>query len=148
MSDIKVTVKDETNGTSVQRISSKPSTPQKASEQLDPKNEASDKAKKDNQGLAVATLVASRTFNYCTSNVGKWTGNQHNQENIGKVRQAIGVGTGFLVNPILGAAMIGCEIGTTAKDAAWTNYIEQLKSQRRMIQAGYSSYDQVLGGRK
>lgn len=148
MSDIKVTVKDETNSTSVQRISSKPSTSQKASEKLDPKNEASDKAKKDNQGLAIATMVATRTFSYCTSNVNKWTGNSRNQQTVGKIQQGLSVATGFMVNPILGLSMAGCEIGTTAFNAAWDNRNENEKSKLKMLKAGYSDYNQVIGGRK
>lgn len=149
MSDLKVTIKDETGNQSTKTVtSSKPSTPQKAAEKLDPKNDSTNSTKKDNQGLAVASLVASKTFSYCTSNVGKWTGNSQNQAKVGKAQQAIGVATGFVVNPVLGVAMVGFEIGTTAYDAYWTNRIEGLRSSRKMLQAGYSDYNQILGGRK
>ena len=149
MSDLKVTIKDETGNQSTKTVtSSKPSTPQKAAEKLDPKNDSTNSTKKDNQGLAVASMIASRSFNYCTQNVGKWTGNSANQARIGRTQQAMGVGTAAVFNPIFGLATAGFELGTTAIDASRDNQLARARSSLKMLQAGYDDYNKVIGGRK
>ena len=81
MSEIKVTITDNgTQSTTSKTIQQRANTTKEATEKLDPKNEASTQTKKDSQVMVVAGMVASRSFNYITSNVGKWTGNSRNQE--------------------------------------------------------------------
>ena len=79
MSEITVRITDDTGATSTNRVSKAPKTAQKAAEQLDPKNEAAKQNKDNSTTIAVASLMASRAASYCTSNVGKWTGNSRNQ---------------------------------------------------------------------
>ena len=72
MSEIKVTVSDNgTQSTTSKTIQQRANTTKEATEKLDPKNEASTQNKKDSQAMIVAGMVASRSFNYITSNVCK-----------------------------------------------------------------------------
>ena len=73
MSQIKVTITDETGG--ADNVSSSSTTP--VSSTINEKNGSiKSKEVKQNQtsskSLAIASMVASQTFNYMTSNVGKW----------------------------------------------------------------------------
>lgn len=149
MSDVKVTVTDERGQTtSVTTTNKAPNTAQQAGAKADPKNNSAKENKKSSQGLAVASMVASRSFSYATSNVGKWTGNSRNQDTMNMIQQGVGIGAAAYINPYLAIAMVGIQIGTTAADAAWTNQQEAIKSNVRKLRAGYTSDDQIIGGRK
>lgn len=147
MSEVKVIVKDETS-TTTQRASKAPNTASQASAKVDPKNTSAKENKKSGQGMAVASMVASRTLNYTTSNVGKWTGNSRNQEIVNTIQQGIGIGAAAYINPYLALAMVAINVGTTAIDAAYTNWQETLKSNVRKLRAGYTPDDRIIGGRK
>ena len=147
MADIKVIVKDETGQQST-KVSNAPTTSQEASAKLDPKNESSKQAKKDNKSLAVASMIGHRALSYATSNVGKWTGNHNNQAYVNAAQDAIGIGIAAYVNPYLAIAVVALKLGTTAIDTAYVNEQEQLKSKNRLLRGGYTDSGQVLGGRK
>ena len=147
MADIKVIVKDETGQQST-KVSNAPTTSQEASAKLDPKNESSKQAKKDNKSLAVASMIGQRALSYATSNVGKWTGNHNNQAYVNAAQDAIGIGIAAYVNPYLAIAVVALKLGTTAIDTAYVNEQEQLKSKNRLLRGGYTDSGQVLGGRK
>lgn len=147
MSEVKVIVQDETS-TTTQRASKAPTTASQAGAKVDPKNSSAKENKKSGQGLAVASMLASRSLNYVTSNVGKWTGNSRNQEIVNTAKQAIGIGAAAYINPYLAIAMVGIQIGTTAADAAYTNYAEGLKANIRQLRAGYGENNKIIGGRK
>ena len=149
MSDVRVIVKDERGQTTSDTITNKsPTTSQQAGTKADPKNNSAKENKKSSQGLAIASMVASRTFNYATSNVGKWTGNTRNQETVNMIQQGVSLGAAAYINPYLALAMAAVQLGTTAFDTAWTNNQEILKSNVRKLRAGYTPNDKIIGGRK
>lgn len=149
MSDVKVIVKDERGQTTSETTTNKaPNTAQQAGAKADPKNNSAKENKKSSQGLAVASMVASRSFSYATSNVGKWTGNSRNQDTMNMIQQGVGIGAAAYINPWLAVAMVAIQIGTTAIDAAFTNGQETLKSNVRKLRAGYTENNQIIGGRK
>ena len=120
MSEIKVTITDNgTQSTTSKTIQQRANTTKEATEKLDPKNEASTQTKKDSQVMVVAGMVASRSFNYITSNVGKWTGNSRNQETVNNIRQVVSLGASAVVSPWLTLAMAGMQLGTTAMDTSY-----------------------------
>ena len=125
-----------------------PTTAQQASERMNVKNDVASNNELGVQGMAVASMVASRSLNYTTSNIGKWTGNSRNQEVVNTIQQGIGIGAAAYINPYLALAMIAVNVGTTAIDAAVTNWQEGIKSNVRKLRAGYTPDDKIIGGRK
>lgn len=149
MSEIQVVVSDNgTQSTTSKTIQKRANTTKEATEKLDPKNEASTQSKKDSQAMIVAGMVASRSFNYITSNVGKWTGNSRNQERVNNVRQAISLGASTLVSPWVTVAMTGVQLGTTAIDTSYQLRLDEVNARARRLRAGYGDNNTILGGRK
>ena len=149
MSEIKVTITDNgTQSTTSKTIQQRANTTKEATEKLDPKNEASTQTKKDSQVMVVAGMVASRSFNYITSNVGKWTGNSRNQETVNNIRQVVSLGASVVVSPWLTLAMAGMQLGTTAMDTSYQLKLDEINARGRRLRAGYSDDNTILGGRK
>ena len=149
MSEIKVTITDNgTQSTTSKTIQQRVTTTKEATEKLDPKNEASTQSKKDSQVMVVAGMVASRSFNYITSNVGKWTGNSRNQETVNNIRQVASLGASAVVSPWLTLAMAGMQLGTTAMDTSYQLKLDEVNARGRRLRAGYSDDNTILGGRK
>lgn len=150
MSKIEIYVKGVAAGTSVNSLQTKiePISAQQASEKVDSKSDIALKNNQGTQGVVIASMLASRTLSYATSNVGKWTGNSRNQDRINKLQQAAGIGVTALVSPFLAVATVGVQVGTTAFEAYATNRLEEQRADARRLRAGYSSDDRVLGGRK
>ena len=139
MSEIKVTITDNgTQSTTSKTIQQRANTTKEATEKLDPKNEASTQTKKDSQVMVVAGMVASRSFNYITSNVGKWTGNSRNQETVNNIRQVASLGASAVVSPWLTLAMAGMQLGTTAMDTSYQLKLDEINARGRRLRAGYS----------
>lgn len=149
MAEIKVRVTDElSNSTSQTTIKSSPTTAQKAAENVDPKTESARKNKADNQGIAVASMIASRTVDYCMSNISRWTGNKRTQEKVNITRRIGGLAVATLYNPFLSIAMSGFELGSAAVDASFTNHLEELRSRDKRLRAGFTDDNKKIGGRK
>ena len=151
MAKIEIYVKDEkgtASATSSLQTTLEPTTPQQASQKIDVQNDISNQNKQDTQGVVIASMLASRTLSYATSNVGKWTGNSRNQDRVNKLQQAAGIGVTAMVSPVLAVATVGVQVGTTAFEAYATNRLEEQRADARRLRAGYSSDDRVLGGRK
>ena len=149
MSEIKVTITDNgTQSTTSKTIQQRANTIKEAAEKLDPKNEASTQSKKDSQVMVVAGMVASRSFNYITSNVGKWTGNSRNQETVNNIRQVASLGASAVVSPWLTLAMAGMQLGTTAIDTSYQLKLDEVNARGRRLRAGYSDDNTIIGGRK
>lgn len=140
--------KSTSNATNTYNVNAMPTTAQQASERITVKNEVASNNELNVQGMAIASMVASRSLNYTTSNVGKWTGNSRNQEIVGNIQQVAGIGATAAINPYLALAMIAVNVGTTAIDAAVTNWQEGIKSNVRKLRAGYTPDDKIIGGRK
>lgn len=149
MSEIKVTITDNgTQSTTSKTIQQRANTTKEATEKLDPRNEASTQSKKDSQVMVVAGMVASRSFNYITSNVGKWTGNSRNQETVNNIRQVASLGASAVVSPWLTLAMSGMQLGTTAIDTSYQLKLDEINARGRRLRAGYSDDNTIIGGRK
>lgn len=149
MSEIKVTITDNgTQSTTSKTIQQRANTTKEATEKLDPRNEASTQSKKDSQVMVVAGMVASRSFNYITSNVGKWTGNSRNQETVNNIRQVSSLGASAVVSPWLTLAMSGMQLGTTAIDTSYQLKLDEINARGRRLRAGYSDDNTIIGGRK
>lgn len=149
MSEIKVTITDNgTQSTTSKTIQQRANTTKEATEKLDPRNEASTQSKKDSQVMVVAGMVASRSFNYITSNVGKWTGNSRNQETVNNIRQVASLGASAVVSPWLTLAMAGMQLGTTAIDTSYQLKLDEINARGRRLRAGYSDDNTIIGGRK
>lgn len=149
MSEIKVTITDNgTQSTTSKTIQQRANTTKEATEKLDPRNEASTQSKKDSQVMVVAGMVASRSFNYITSNVGKWTGNSRNQETVNNIRQVASLGASAVVSPWLTLAMAGMQLGTTAMDTSYQLKLDEVNARGRRLRAGYSDDNTIIGGRK
>lgn len=68
------------------------------------------------KGMVVASVVASGTFNYITSNVGNYTGNSQTQQQINNMMELGQSGALFFLNPTMAIANVGLKLGTTAID--------------------------------
>ena len=95
---------------------------------------------KGNKSAAVAqsaaTMVAMRSINYATSNIGKWTGNSSNQAQVNIAKQMVGYGMAFAINPILGALTIAMDGATNAIDMAYENKKNQLMANENLNRIG------------
>ena len=135
MSQIKVLITDETGG--ADNVSSSATTP--VSSTINEKNGSiKSKEVKQNQALskslAVASMVASQTFNYMTSNVGKWTGSTAKQQQVNNAMQLISIGAMAYISPAIAIANVGINLATTAIDTAyeqrWDSYSKEYARKR------------------
>jgi hypothetical protein len=135
MSQIKVTITDETGGAS--SVSSSSSTPSNTT--INTKNGSiNSKEVKQNQAfsksLAVASMIGSQAFNYMTSNVGKWTGSTQKQNQVNNAMQLVSIGAMAYVSPALAIANVGINLATTAMDTAyeqrWDRYAKDNARKR------------------
>ena len=134
MSQVKVTITDERSGsTSISSSSTKPvSSTVNANGKIKSKEvKQSDDNSKD---LAVATMIAQQTFNYMTSNVGKWTGSTRIQTGVNNALQLVSIGAMFKVSPAVAVANIGVNLATTAMNTAyeqrWDAYSKEYARKR------------------
>ena len=137
MSRIKVTITDETGGTD--SVSSSSSTP--VSTTINTQNGSiNSKEVKQNQksskGLAVASMVASQTFSYMTSNVGKWTGSTAKQQQVNNAMQLVSIGAMAYVSPALAIANVGINLATTAIDTAYEQRLDSYSKEQARKRAG------------
>lgn len=134
MSQVKVTITDERSGSySISSSSTKPvSSTVNANGKIKSKEvKQSDDNSKD---LAVATMIAQQTFNYMTSNVGKWTGSTRIQTGVNNALQIVSIGAMFKVSPAVAVANIGVNLATTAMNTAyeqrWDAYSKEYARKR------------------
>lgn len=128
---ITVIVKDETGTTSVQagNVANGGSSNKPLNQQA--KNNSS----KSTAGV-IGTMVAMRSINYVTSNVGKWTGNSRNQQTVNNIKQLMGYGIAFAVNPVLGAVSVALDGVTHALDYAYERKWEQIRVEQAQARTG------------
>lgn len=149
MAKIEIYVKGENGKTSSSlQLNSEPITAQQVSDKIEVQTDISSQNKQDAQGVAIASMMATKTLSYATSNVGKWTGNSKNQDRVNMLQQGVGLGITALYNPFLAVASAGIQLGTTAFEGYTTNRLEEQRSAARKLRAGYYTDDKVLGGRK
>jgi hypothetical protein len=105
-------------------------------------------AKAGVKNLAIATMLAKQSANYITSNVGKWTGNSHNQAIVNNVQDMLGIGMLAVVNPAVAIASTAIRLTTAALDQSWENKEMQASSQRRLARAGFNNVGEAIGYRR
>lgn len=88
----------------------------------------------NSQALAIASMVASQSFSYMTSNVGKWTGSTQKQTAVNNAMQLVSIGAMAYINPALAVVNVGLNLATTAIDTAyeqkWDSYSKDYARKR------------------
>ena len=92
--------------------------------------------KSKSNAAVVSKMIALRSVNYATSNIGKWTGNKNNQAIVNTVKTGIGYATAFAINPILGAVAVGLDAATYAIDYAYERKWETIRVQQAQARIG------------
>lgn len=134
MSQIKVTITDETGSSS--SVSSSSTTPVSSTVNANGKVKSKEVKQSDDNSkdLAVATMIAQQTFNYMTSNVGKWTGSTRIQTGVNNALQLVSIGAMFKISPVVAVANIGVNLATTAMNTAyeqrWDAYSKEYARKR------------------
>lgn len=134
MSQIKVLITDETGGSS--SVSSSSTKPVSSTINSNGKVKSKEVKQSDDnsKGLAVATMIAQQTFNYMTSNVGKWTGSTRLQTGVNNAMQVFSIGAMAYVSPVIAVANVGINLATTAMDTAyeqqWDSYSKEYARKR------------------
>ena len=134
MSQIKVLITDETGGSS--SVSSSSAKPVSSTINSNGKVKSKEVKQSDDnsKGLAVATMIAQQTFNYMTSNIGKWTGSTRLQTGVNNAMQVFSIGAMAYVSPVIAVANVGINLATTAMDTAyeqqWDSYSKEYARKR------------------
>lgn len=134
MSQVKVTITDERSGSS--SISSSSTKPVSSTVNANGKIKSKEVKQSDDNSkdLVVATMIAQQTFNYMTSNVGKWTGSTRIQTGVNNALQLVSIGAMFKVSPAVAVANIGVNLATTAMNTAyeqrWDAYSKEYARKR------------------
>lgn len=97
---------------------------------------------------AVALMLGKQSINYAVSNIGKWTGNSHNQAVVNNVNDMVGIGMLAVVNPVIALASTAFRIGTTAVDSWHTNRENRIASERKLARLGFNSSGEAIGYRR
>lgn len=149
MSEVRVRITDELggSGTITKNVAASPTA------SLKEKQVAADTGQqavsmKASKNLAIATMLAKQSFNYATSNIGKWTGNSHNQAMVNNAMDLVSIGVLAFINPGVAIATAAFRIGTTAIDSAWDRQQQQYASERALTRAGFTSKGEAIGYRR
>lgn len=98
--------------------------------------------------ISAATMVGKQAVSYISSNVGKWTGNSHNQTIVNNVMEVAGLGIVAAQSPFMAVAIAGVKIGTTALETYQEQYRDSLRSRRDYLKAGYRNYEELKGNKR
>lgn len=149
MSEVRVIIRDELGGEEqLTKNTSSQVTTAKASKMPVANNKESKMAISKSQNIAIAAMLAKQTISYATSNVGKWTGNKHNQVMVDNATDIASLGILALVNPYVAIATTAFKIGTTAIDSAYEQHFDRLASNRALARAGFTSTGEAIGYRR
>ena len=127
---ITVIVKDQTGTTTTQVGNTSNQSPNT------PLNQQAKTNKQKSNAAVVSKMIALRSINYTTSNIGKWTGNKNNQAVVNTIKQGIGYATAFAINPLLGAIAVGLDAATYAIDYAYERKWENIRVQQAQARIG------------
>lgn len=95
--------------------------------------------------ILVGKMVAGNIANYCTSNVGKYTGNQHNQSQINNAQTAVGLAVTAYANPIIAGIQVATRIGTTMVDYSWEQKWNTRETRQKMYRMGFTNSGEMVG---
>lgn len=138
MSEIKVTITDERGSSKsiTHSVSQVDSTKMNNPASSIPSTSEGKQNAKTSNNMVLAMLAAQKTASYVTSNIGKWTGNSHIQDNITNLQQTASLGRSALVSPALAIAEAAFNIGATAIDNSWELKRERYTSNQQKAKAG------------
>lgn len=149
MSEVRVRITDELGGseTITKNVANSPTA------SLKDKQVAADTGQqavslKASKNLAIATMLAKQSFNYATSNIGKWTGSSHNQAVVNNAMDMVGIGILAYINPAVAVATLAFRVGTTAIDEAFDQKQQRRASERALARAGFTSQGEAIGYRR
>ena len=143
MAELKVIITDET---SKEQVSiNKPGTSNSTATTIKTPETLRNKAA--SKGLAVAAMIGSQTFNYTTSNIGKWTGNSRHQTTVNNIKAGVSIGAMMYVSPLMAAAYVGVNMATTAIDTYQEQKWEKRQTSQSLARAGYNSKGELVGRR-
>lgn len=146
--EIYVKVIDETSSNDNNSGNSESLTPQNQMRNQNPPSKETAINIKQTKAIAIASMVATRSLGYISSNVGKWTGNSRNQTRVNNVQQIIGMGAMYVASWPIALASTAITIGTTAIDTYQEQKWDNKKSKQNLARAGYSSAGELLGRRR
>ncbi len=89
-----------------------------------------------------------QTVNYSTSNIGKWTGSNHNQQAVNNLMQGVDLGIMIRTNPGQAAISIATSVTTTLLNNAWEQKWEKRASSQNLSRLGYSDSGEVVGKKR
>ena len=96
-------------------------------------------SKSKSTSIAAATMIASGTLNYVTSNLGSWSGNQQVQSIVNKVSTGVQIGAMALASPVTAATYVGLQLATTAIDENTRRRRESVSVAQARARAGYTT---------
>ena len=91
---------------------------------------------KNSQFAAAGTYIAMQTFNYVTSNVGKYTGNMNNQTQINNAKRLVGYGMALGSNWALGLAVIAMDGATSIANYMYDRKFDVIRSEQAKRRTG------------
>ena len=103
---------------------------------------------KQAKAMAIASMVASRSLGYISSNVGKWSGNSRRQTEVNNAQQIIGLGAMAVASWQIALISAAINIGTTAIDTYQEQKWDNKRSNQDLARAGYSSKGELVGRRR
>lgn len=134
MSQVKVLITDDRGYSDSKVSSSSTLTSQTVDKNGKIKSKEVNANDKNSKSLAVASMIASQSFNYMTSNIGKWTGSTAKQQQYNNIMQMIGIGAMAYISPAVAIASVGINIATTSLDTAyeqrWDSYSKEYARKR------------------
>lgn len=142
--EIRVVIEDKTGsgGGSTENL-----TPQKASTNASAQTPQSATNRTYMKSLATASMMASGTFNYMTSNVGKYTGNSHYQTVVNNLQQGANLIAMAVINPYLAIGAVAVQGISYALDENFRRRQESVELGQARARAGYSSSSDVTSRR-
>lgn len=105
-------------------------------------------SKNKSMAIAAGTAILTKTIDYTTSNIGKWTGNSQKQQVVNNIKELFGVGMAFAVNPVLGGINLALSVGTRAIDEQWRLQMEQKNLSQLRARNGYTDTKSILTSRR
>lgn len=147
MAEVRVIIQDSKNGN--ETITKKTAPTVKDKEEEVAANPSQTKiAKTNNKNLAIAVMLAKQSINYASSNVGKWTGNKHNQAVVNNITDIVAIGMLAKVNPAIAVAVTGFRIATTIIDEQFEQKQQRLASERSLARGGFNDLGEAIGFRR
>lgn len=93
-------------------------------------NQQTKSNQKNSQLSAAGTYIAMQTFNYITSNIGKYTGNASYQTQVNNAKRLVGYSMALASNWALGLAVIAMDGATSIANYMYDRKFDQIRSEQ------------------